>query len=101
MPHWRKEGRVFRTFGEGYLNVLVFRAVRRLDHFSVISPINRFKSRGPIKQHHQIEAPALSTSPKLAKSLNPSKSVETICGYTTHAKRASCNYLPTEYLSDS
>jgi hypothetical protein len=44
---------VFVTFGEGCLNVLVFRAVRRLDHFSVISPINRLKSRGPIKHHHQ------------------------------------------------
>jgi hypothetical protein len=36
------------TFGDGYLKVLVSRAVRRLDHFSVISPINRMKSRGPI-----------------------------------------------------
>jgi hypothetical protein len=45
--------RVFRTFGEGYLNVLGFRAVRRMDHFSVISPLNRLTSRGPVKQHHQ------------------------------------------------
>jgi hypothetical protein len=49
---WQLTG-LFRTFGEGYLNVPVFRAVRRLNHFSVISPLNRLKSRGPIKQHHQ------------------------------------------------
>jgi hypothetical protein len=44
---------LFVTFGEGCRNVFMFQLVMWLEHFSVISPKNLFRSVSSVKHHHQ------------------------------------------------
>jgi hypothetical protein len=40
---------LFVTFGEVFQNILMFQAVMRLEHFSVTSPKNLFRSIASVK----------------------------------------------------